>query len=118
MSEGNESLPLRLEHPFQLWSYSKSHRMLVLRGRPGENYDHYVDVIFTSVIGMKLASSYKNLTVAVAADASEMDRFLQAADRYERGFINLEVSDATHKGFVVCKRVVVRRGVGWQDSLP
>ncbi|MGY0460323.1 hypothetical protein ACW14Y_08645 [Kitasatospora sp. cg17-2] len=115
MPEGNESLPLDLEHPFQLWSYSKSHRTLILRGRPGEDYDHYVDVVFTSVIGMKLATDYKNLTVVIAADASEMDGFLQAPGRYERGFMNLEVSDATHKGFVVCKRVAVRRGIGWQD---
>jgi hypothetical protein len=118
MSEADEPLPLCLEHPFQLWSYSKSHRMLVLRGRPGEDYDHYVDVIFTSVVGLKLASSYKKLVVDVAADASEMDDFLQAPDRYERGFMNLEVSDETHKGFVVCKRFMVRRGIGWQDSLP
>lgn len=47
MPESDESLPLCLEHPFQLWSYSKSHRTLVLRGRPGEDYDRYVDVVFT-----------------------------------------------------------------------
>jgi hypothetical protein len=116
MSDSNESLPLRLEHPFQVWSYSKSHRTLVLRGRPGEDYDHYVDVVFTSVIGMKLASSYGKLVVDIAADGSEMDEFLRAPDRYERGFMNLEVSDAIHKGFVVCQRVTVRRGIGWQDS--
>lgn len=116
MSEGNESLPLYFEHPFQLWSYSKSHRTLILRGRPGEDYDHYVDVIFTSVIGMKVSSGYKGLTVAVAADASEMDSFLQAQDRYERGYMNLEVLDLIHRGFVVCTRVTVRRGIGWQGS--
>lgn len=118
MSEGGESLPLRIEHTFQLWSYSKSHRTLVLRGRPGEDYDHYVDVIFLDVLGMKLTSSYEVLSVVAAADASEMDSFMQAPDRYERGFMNLKVSDDTRQGFVVCKRVIVRRGVGWQESVP
>lgn len=116
MSEVSESLPLHLEHPFQLWSYTKSHRTLVLRGRPGEDYDHYVDVVFISVLGMKIASGYGKLSVEVAVDASEMDEFMQAPERYERGFMNLEISDGIRKGFVVCQRVRVRRGIGWQDS--
>jgi len=110
-------LPFRFDHSFQLWSYSKSHAKLVLRGRPGEEYDHFVDVIFTSVLGMKLAAGYKRLSVFAATDVSEMDEFLHMPGRYERGFMNLEVSDGVRKGFVVCKRVLVRRGIGWQDSV-
>lgn len=116
MTDIDQLLPLRLDHPFQLWSYSKSHARLVLRGRPGEEYDHYVDVIFIYVLGMKLATAYRGLSVFVASDLSEMDEFLQMPGRHERGFLNLEVSDGTHRGFVVCKRVTVRRGTGWQDS--
>ncbi|MDX8048311.1 hypothetical protein SK571_02845 [Lentzea sp. BCCO 10_0798] len=118
MLDGNESLPLHLEHPFQVWSYSHSHRTLVLRGRPGENYDHYVDVVFADVLGMKLASAYRRLSVEVAADASEMDEFMRSPGRYERGFMNLVVSDGDRTGFVVCGRVDVRRGIGWQNPRP
>ena len=117
MSDGNKSLPLHLEHPFQVWSYSHSHRTLVLRGRPGENYDHYVDVVFGDVVGMKLGSNYSRLSVEVSDDASEMDEFLQSPQRYEHGFMNLVVSDGRRTGFVVCGRVDVHRGIGWQKPV-
>ncbi|MFF4550856.1 hypothetical protein ACFY1J_42965 [Streptomyces sp. NPDC001406] len=114
MSEG---LPLHFDHVFQVWSYSKSHRKLVLRGRPGQEYDEFVDVIFNNVLGMKLASSYPRLSVAIAADVSEMDEFLDMPERYDRGFVNLEVSSGgTRKGFVVCKTVVVHRDTGWHGQ--
>ncbi|MBS2551800.1 hypothetical protein KGQ19_33535 [Catenulispora sp. NL8] len=116
MSEDPESLPLNFDHRFQLWSYSKSHRTLVMRGRPGEAYDEYVDIVFMDVLGMKLASGYSRLTVSAADDPSEMDELLRAPERYSRGFINVEVSDGDTKGFVVCKRVTVRRGTGWQEE--
>ncbi|KOV85235.1 hypothetical protein ADL03_13640 [Nocardia sp. NRRL S-836] len=73
-------------------------------------------MVFLDVIGMKLASAYKKLAVEAAIDSLEMDEFLQGPDRYGRGFVNFWVSDDARKGFVVCKRVTVRRGVGWQDS--
>ncbi|SOD84234.1 hypothetical protein [Streptomyces sp. Ag109_G2-15] len=109
----SEDLPLLFGHVFQVWSYSKSHRKLVLRGRPGQEYDEFVDVVFNDVLGMKIASSYPQLSVAIAADVSEMDEFLDMPERYDRGFVNLEVSDGTRRGFVVCKSVVVHRGTGW-----
>ncbi|MFF8270539.1 hypothetical protein ACF059_24620 [Streptomyces sp. NPDC016562] len=115
MAEEEQPLPFHSDHPFQLWSYSKSHATLVLRGRPGETYDRYVDLVFTEVLGMKVTTGYRGLSVVSAADTSEMDDFLQKPGRYERGFLNLDVSDGIHKGFVVCKRVRVRRGTGWQD---
>lgn len=91
--------------------------MLVLRGYPGEGYDQFVDVIFTSVLAMKLASSYQRLCVSVAGDTVEIDDFTQMPGRYERGYLNLNVSDGLRTGFVVCKRVRVRRGIGWQESV-
>lgn len=118
MPDGNESLPIHLEHPFQVWSYSHSHRTLVLRGRPGEDYDHYVDVEFGNVLGMKLATGYARLSVEVAADASEMDEFLRSPKRYEDRFMKLVVSDGERTGFVVCGRVRVLRGIGWQNPRP
>ncbi|MFE1313692.1 hypothetical protein [Streptomyces sp. NPDC058755] len=109
----SEELPLRFDHVFQAWSYSKSHRKLVLRGRPGQDYDEFVDVIFNDVLGMKIASSYPRLSVSIAADTREMDDFLEMPERYDHRFVNLEVSDGIRRGFVVCKGVVVHRGTGW-----
>ncbi|MFJ5972752.1 hypothetical protein [Streptomyces sp. NPDC093060] len=108
-----QDLPLLFDYAFQTWSYSKSHRKLVLRSRPAQDYDEFVDVVFSDVLGMKVASSYPRLSVSIAADASEVDDFLEMPERYDRGFVNLEVSDGTRRGFVVCKRVVVHRGTGW-----
>ncbi|MGW7409722.1 hypothetical protein ACWGI9_39525 [Streptomyces sp. NPDC054833] len=70
-------------------------------------------MVFNDVLGMKVASSYPRLSVSIAADASEMDALLELPGRYDRGFVNLEVSDGIRRGFVVCKSVVVRRGSGW-----
>lgn len=112
----DQLLPLHFEHVFQTWSYSKSHRKLVLRGRPGQDYDEFVEVVFNSVLGMKVASSYPRLSVSVAASGSEMDDFLKMPERYDRGFVNLEVSDGIRSGFVVCKSVTVRRGTGWHGE--
>ncbi|TDD62667.1 hypothetical protein E1263_02820 [Kribbella antibiotica] len=108
-----QSLPFRLDHPFQLWSYSRSHSTLVLRGRPGAGYDHFVDVVFSGVLGMKVASGYNGLTVAVSANRAEIDEFLHIPDRHQGHLLQLELSDEVHRGFVVCGRVVIRRGAGW-----
>ncbi|MCX2954204.1 hypothetical protein [Lentzea sp. NEAU-D7] len=118
VSDGRQLLPLHLDHPFQVWSYSHSHRMLILRGRPGENYDHYVDVEFGNVLGMKLATGYARLSVEDAADASEMDDFLRSPKRYGDRFMKLVVSDGERTGFVVCGRLRVLRGIGWQNPRP
>lgn len=115
MSVEGQSLPFSFDYPFRFWSYSKSHAKLILRGRPGEEYDQFVDVVFTSVLGVKLASSYQKLFVSAANDTFEIDNFLQMPGRYERGYLNLDVSDGMRRGFVVCKRVRVRRGIDWQD---
>ncbi|TDB77121.1 hypothetical protein E1264_37730 [Actinomadura sp. KC216] len=116
MAAEEQPLPFRFNHPFQLWSYSNSHQKLALRGRPDEKYDRYVDVIFSYVLGMKVAASYHRLSVSISANVAEMDSFLQMPRRYDRGFLNLDVTDGIHEGFVVCGRVMVRRGVGWQSS--
>ncbi|MGI5170510.1 hypothetical protein ACQEU3_39795 [Spirillospora sp. CA-253888] len=104
-------LPLHLEGSFQVWSYRASHRTLILRTHPGGGYDHYLDVVFVDVLGMKLASSYQGLRVAVADDPSPMDDFLQMPDRYRHRYLNLQVSDGARGGFVVCGRVRLREGL-------
>ncbi|MFJ5229399.1 hypothetical protein ACIQBJ_05800 [Kitasatospora sp. NPDC088391] len=109
-----DRLPLHFDHPFQVWSYSKSHQKLVLRGKPGPAYDRFVDVTFLYVLGMKLASSYPELSVRIADDPAEMAELLQPPPRPDLGFLNLEVSGGGRNGFVVCSRVLVRHGTGWQ----
>ncbi|GAA2833226.1 hypothetical protein GCM10010441_67210 [Kitasatospora paracochleata] len=109
MSE-DQQLPLHFEHSFEAWSYSKSHRTLVLRGYPGKGHREYVDIVFSSVLGMKIASGYERLSVHLATDSSEMDEFLRNPERYDRGYLNVVVSDGGSDGYVVCKNVKVRRG--------
>ncbi|MFE7594280.1 hypothetical protein ACFU6K_33235 [Kitasatospora sp. NPDC057512] len=104
-----------MDHEVILWSYSKSLRTLVLRGRPGEDYTDYVDLVFGDVLAMKTASSYTSLSVTESEDTREIDAFHPIPERHAGKFLKLRVSqgDGAHDGFVVCGVLTVRHGSGW-----
>nr|BFD89727.1 hypothetical protein KitaXyl93_10870 [Kitasatospora sp. Xyl93] len=117
MTGSRASLPLHFDHWFQLWSYTKSHRTLVLRGKPGEDHTDYVDLVFGDVLAMKTVSSYTSLTVTEVEDTREIDALLPIPERHAGRFRKLRVvqGDGAHDGFVVCGVLTVRCGTGWSE---
>jgi hypothetical protein len=63
------------QREFQVWQYSVSHSVLLLRSYHPDLYATRVDLAFLSVGLMKVQASYESLTVQVA-DPGEVARFL------------------------------------------
>jgi hypothetical protein len=112
----SESLPLDFDHIFYLWSYQKSHSKLTLRGRPGEQYTDFVDLVFSNVLAMKTVPVYPRLSVVEKGIDGEIDAFLEIPERHADKFMKLRISDGVHDGFVVCQGLYVHRGSGWHGQ--
>ncbi|WP_052851295.1 hypothetical protein [Streptomyces avicenniae] len=54
------------DRTFQLWQYSVSHSLLLLRSFHPQRYSTRIDVAFASVSEMKVAATYERLTVQEA----------------------------------------------------
>ncbi|MFJ2188973.1 hypothetical protein ACIOJE_13630 [Kitasatospora sp. NPDC087861] len=98
---GIDQLPLRIERPFRPWSYSVSHRTLVLRGAPREP-DGGLEIEFINVAAMKIRRGYSELRITRASEVPEIEGFLDIPEESRDSYHALLLSDGDHHGFVVC----------------
>ena len=81
----NVAMPIVLQRRFQLWSYTVSHSVLVLRSNMGPEAPSRIDVMFRSVTTMRIQHRYDGLTIDLMppgdADA-EWNSLGDAANRY------------------------------------
>lgn len=96
------NLPLHFNHPFQLWSYQISHRMLILRSHTG------IELEFTDVLAMKVKSGYRKLLISIMQDGFGFDDFLNIPERHRDRYSVLLVTDGSSDGFVVCGGLRIR----------
>ncbi|MFD0278603.1 hypothetical protein ACFVHB_32495 [Kitasatospora sp. NPDC127111] len=105
---GLGNLPLRIERAFRPWSYSVSHRRLVLRTWD-DGADGALEVEFLNVAAMKVRRSFDELRIVRAGEAPEIEEFADIPERNREIYHTLLLSDATHEGFVVCGGMRVLR---------
>lgn len=110
MTDRQEHFPLCFKRAFQPWSYSASHRTLVLRSWSAGDPDDMVDLEFVDVVGMKTRTAYKELLISVAGDPTEIEQFVDVPERHRDKYMNLLLSDGAHEGFVVCRSFRVHMG--------
>ncbi|MGW7445858.1 hypothetical protein [Kitasatospora sp. NPDC054795] len=63
------SLPVLFDGEFQLWRYGSSHSELKLRSVGPSSARDFIEMTFYGVVGMKLRSVYRPLTLASAEPA-------------------------------------------------
>ncbi|MFJ6383625.1 hypothetical protein ACIQI7_26920 [Kitasatospora sp. NPDC092039] len=105
---GLKDLPLRTERAFRPWSYSVSHRRLVLRTWE-DDQKPVLEVEFENVTGMKLRQTFADLYISEARTVPEIDEFVDIPKVGRRLYRTLLLSDGTHEGFVVCSRMQLMR---------
>jgi hypothetical protein len=93
-------LPFESKRPFQLWKYSVSHKQLLLRSNRDESRQTRVDVLFTNVSAMRVATHYETLRVVIAIgdEAAEVLKSLGIARGPHSEYY---VIGGDPKGFVV-----------------
>ncbi|MFJ6777605.1 hypothetical protein ACIQOV_42765 [Kitasatospora sp. NPDC091257] len=107
---GIEDLPLRTGRAFRPWSYSVSHRRLVLRTWE-DSQRPVLEMEFLNVTGMKLRRTFDNLVVSEGGALPEVDEFVGLSDEDREFHRTLLLSDGTHQGFVVCSRMNLMSGL-------
>ncbi|MEU1287488.1 hypothetical protein [Kitasatospora sp. NPDC005856] len=105
---GLKDLPLQTERAFRPWSYSVSHRFLVLRTWE-DAQKPVLQVEFENVAAMKLRATFDSLSISKARSDREIDGFADVPEQDRRMYRTLLLSDGTHEGFVVCSRVQLVR---------
>lgn len=108
MAITREELPLKFDGWFRPWSYSISHRELILRSGDHHTPDDNVDLIFLDVLAMKLRARFQPLTISDGQDRAEIGEFADIPERHDAGFLKLLLSDGVHEGFVVCGALRMR----------
>ncbi|MGW7449673.1 hypothetical protein [Kitasatospora sp. NPDC054795] len=101
---GIDNLPLRTGRAFRPWSYSVSHRCLVLRTWEDETKP-VLELEFKNVSAMKLRRSFDELHVSEADGRPEIDEFAGITENNREFYRTLLLSDGTRQGFVVCSRM-------------
>ena len=95
--------PINLRRRFQLWSYSVSHRQLLLRSVKTNSIATRVDVLFKNVFSINLPTVIEELRVA-EADPHSARAILQSSSHEE----DLPVRDT---------RVFLLTGNGWNGVI-
>ncbi len=108
MAITREDLPLKFDRLVRPWSYSISHRELILRGGGPGTPDDNVDLVFLDVLAMKLRMRFQPLTISDGTDRADLKEFTDIPERYDGRFLRLLLSDGVHEGFVVCGALRVR----------
>lgn len=98
---GNLAMPIAFTRRFQLWSYSVSHSVLLLRSNIRPGIDSRVDLMFRAVTAMKLRNRYEDLEIDVVplAQICEADQEL-IGDLRGRFIFRMREAQG-HPGFVV-----------------
>ncbi|MFD4658161.1 hypothetical protein ACFWP2_21335 [Kitasatospora sp. NPDC058444] len=101
---GLNDLPLRTERAFRPWSYSVSHRCLVLRTWEDDTKP-VLELEFKNVLAMKLRRTFDALYVSEVGGVPDIDEFADISEEDRELYRTLLLSDGTHQGFVVCSRM-------------
>ncbi len=98
---------LKWDRPFQVWSYSVSHRLLLLRSTASEKYPGQVDVLFEDVRALALPTSLLGLEIELV-DCKSLVSGPWCAEAV-KGFL-VRAGDA--EGYVIARQVRSHEGAG------
>ena len=87
------TLPIKFERRFQLWYYTVSFRVLLLRSNKDANTPTRVDVMFRGVTEMRLPSQLRNLTIGVLTESDPRLAALGIQRTPEHHVFSLEADD-------------------------
>jgi hypothetical protein len=74
------ALPVRFDRRFQLWSYSVSHSVLLLRSNRGSDHSTRIDLMFRAVVELRLRHNISDLSIGVTLDDDAKIRDLGIED--------------------------------------
>ncbi|MFG2919576.1 hypothetical protein ACGF0D_42755 [Kitasatospora sp. NPDC048298] len=97
-------LPASFDREFQLWRYNLSHSELKLRSFGRASTRDFIEVTFYGVIGMKLKSAYRSLTIS-SAEPTQVDEILRFSEVRESDFSRfrcLALKSDSGDGLVAC----------------
>ncbi|MEU6707501.1 hypothetical protein [Streptomyces wuyuanensis] len=102
--QSTASLPLSIDRKFRPWRYSVSHSELRLRSVDPVSVPDVVEVSFYGVVGMKLKTVYRPLTLGLAepAQAEEMLRFSDVEESRSSRVHCLALKSDNGDGWVAC----------------
>ncbi|WP_373304351.1 hypothetical protein [Streptomyces anandii] len=114
-------LPIFFDRKFRPWRYSISHSELKLRSvEPASGSPEFIEVTFYGVIGMKLKTVYRPLTISHAdpARAEEILRFSDVKESHSRHVHCLALRSDSGDGFVACLSYTIWSHKGDSDHAP
>jgi len=106
------------ERPFSIWSYTVSHRQLLLRSTRQDHalgapdLDTQIDVLFKNVTALKLASRLTELKLREVRDEQASDLINDAAIPCEPRQHVISVRGGAVVGWVICGVVAVDEWAG------
>jgi hypothetical protein len=103
-ASGSAGFPILLDRRFRPWRYSVSHSELSLRSVDAGLNGEFIEVLFYSVLGMKLKTVYQPLVIALA-DNSEAGRILEFIEIKQEQAPKIQCISLDAGGsFVACMR--------------
>lgn len=96
----NMVFPVRFDRRFQLWSYSVSHSVLLLRSNKDSDHPTRIDLMFRSVVETRLRHRVPDLSVDVISDDGAKLRELGIEDRGDRHVFLISSRDFPN-GYIV-----------------
>ncbi len=102
--EPTGELPVTFERKFRPWRYVVGHSRLSIRSIDPNSAPDHVEITFFGVLGVRLASVYQTLTIALAdkADAEDMFRFSGLRESQYSSALCVALSSDSGTGHVVC----------------
>ncbi|MGW1917774.1 hypothetical protein ACWCQS_45825 [Streptomyces sp. NPDC002076] len=98
------SLPISFDRKFRPWRYSISHSELTLRSVEPASGPDFIEVTFYGVLGMKLKTVYRPLTIGMAdpAQFEEMLKFSGIGESHSQRVHCLALRSDSGDGLVAC----------------
>ncbi|MGW7251882.1 hypothetical protein [Streptomyces decoyicus] len=98
------TLPISFDRKFRPWRYSIGHSELKLRSIDSDAECDFIEVTFYGVVGMRLKTVYRPLSIALAepAEAEEMLRFSEVRESQSSRVHCLALKSDSGDGLVVC----------------
>ncbi len=98
------TLPISFDRKFRPWRYSIGHSELKLRSVGSEAERDFIEVTFYGVVGMRLKTVYRPLSIALAgpADTEEMLKFSEVRESQTSRVHCLALKSDSGDGLVAC----------------
>ncbi|MEU7432824.1 hypothetical protein AB0B07_18670 [Streptomyces sioyaensis] len=105
--EGQQStatLPISFDRKFRPWRYAIGHSELKLRSIDSGTECDFIEVTFYGVVGMRLKTVYRPLTIALAepAETDEMLKFSEVRESQSSRVHCLALKSESGDGLVAC----------------